>query len=229
VKIVGSEPEPIEITPQRVRDFLKKERFESDTSEAFEIPGISTGLAVTAFGGDILFIEATRMKGKGQLTLTGQLGDVMRESAQIAHSFVRSKATQLCIDTAGFEETDLHIHVPAGAIPKDGPSAGVAMIMAIASLFSGRPVHSDVGMTGEVTLRGRVLPVGGIKTKVLAAHRAGLKKVILPKRNERDLEDVPDEVRNDLEFVLVERIDEALEVGLLACVAGAELDMAANS
>ena len=154
---------------------------------------------------------------------------VMRESAQIAYSFVRSKAAQLCIDTAGFEETDLHIHVPAGAIPKDGPSAGVAMIMAIASLFSGRPVHSDVGMTGEVTLRGRVLPVGGIKTKVLAAHRAGLKKVILPKRNERDLEDIPDEVRNDLEFLLVERIDEALEVGLLPCLEHADLDMAANS
>ncbi|MBN1849149.1 MAG: endopeptidase La [Deltaproteobacteria bacterium] len=229
VKIVGSEPTAIEITPQRVRDFLKKERFESDISEAFEIPGISTGLAVTAFGGDILFIEATGMKGKGQLTLTGQLGDVMRESAQIAHSFVRSKASQLCIDAALFETTDIHIHVPAGAIPKDGPSAGVAMIMAIASLFSGRPVHSDVGMTGEVTLRGRVLPVGGIKTKVLAAHRAGLKKVILPKRNERDLEDIPEEVRNDLEFILVERIDEALEVGLLHCVEHVDMDIAANS
>ncbi|MFC1883995.1 endopeptidase La [Thermodesulfobacteriota bacterium] len=229
VKIVGSEPELIEITPQRVRDFLKKERFESDTSETFDLPGIATGLAVTAFGGDILFIEATAMKGKGQLTLTGQLGDVMRESAQIAHSYVRSKAPQLCIDTAGFEVTDIHVHVPAGAIPKDGPSAGIAMIMAIASLFSGRPVHSDVGMTGEVTLRGRVLPVGGIKTKVLAAHRAGLKKVILPKRNERDLDDVPDEIRNDLEFVMVDRIDEALDVGLLACVQDEKMDIAANS
>jgi len=229
VKIVGSKPGQIEITPDRVRDFLKKERFESDISESFEVPGISTGLAVTAFGGDILFIEATGMKGKGRLTLTGQLGDVMRESAQIAHSFVRSKAAQLCIDASGFEETDVHIHVPAGAIPKDGPSAGVAMIMAIASLFSGRPVHSDVGMTGEVTLRGRVLPVGGIKMKVLAAHRAGLKKVILPKRNERDLDELPDEVRNDMEFILVERIDQALEVGLLACADYVDMDMAANS
>jgi ATP-dependent Lon protease len=229
VKIVGSEPKLIEITAKRVRDFLKKERFESEISEAFEVPGIATGLAVTAFGGDILFIEATAMKGKGRLTLTGQLGDVMRESAQIAHSFVRSKANQLCIDTARFEETDVHIHVPAGAIPKDGPSAGIAMVMAIASLFSGRPVHSDAGMTGEVTLRGRVLPVGGIKTKVLAAHRAGLKKVILPKRNEQDLEDVPDEVINDLEFIMVERIDEALDEGLLGCVGDETLDKVVNS
>ncbi len=228
VKIVGSEPKPIQITPQRVRDFLKKERFEFELSEAIEIPGIATGLAVTAFGGDILFIEATGMKGKGHLTLTGQLGDVMRESAQIAHSFVRSKSGRLCIDTAAFEQTDVHVHVPAGAIPKDGPSAGIAMVMAVASLFSERSVRSDVGMTGEVTLRGRVLPVGGIKMKVLAAHRAGLKKVILPKRNERDLDEIPDEIRNDLEFILVERIDEALEVGLLPCVENNRLDIAAN-
>ena len=231
VKIVGREPEPIEITPQRVRDFLKKERFESEISETIDIPGIATGLAVTAFGGDILFVEATGMAGKGQLTLTGQLGDVMRESAQIAHSFVRSKSSRLCIDVSAFEGTDVHIHVPAGAIPKDGPSAGIAMIMAIASLFSKRPVRSNVGMTGEVTLRGRVLPVGGIKTKVLAAHRAGLKTVILPKRNEKDLDELPDEVRNDLEFVLVERIDEALEKGLLPCIEDKDqdMDMAANS
>lgn len=229
VKIVGNDTKPIEITPMRVRDFLKKERFEFEISEAIEIPGIATGLAVTAFGGDILFIEATGMKGKGHLTLTGQLGDVMRESAQIAHSFVRSKSARLCIDTAAFEQTDVHVHVPAGAIPKDGPSAGIAMVMAVASLFSERPVRSDVGMTGEVTLRGRVLPVGGIKMKVLAAHRAGLKKVILPKRNERDLDEIPDEIRNDLEFILVERIDEALEVGLLPCVENNTLDIAANS
>lgn len=155
------------------------------------------------------------MKGKGGLTLTGQLGDVMRESAQIAHSFVRSQAPRLQVDADLFETTDVHVHVPAGAIPKDGPSAGVTMVMAMASLYSGRPVRSDVGMTGEITLRGRVLPVGGIKMKVLAAHRAGLTTVILPKRNERDLEDLPDEVRSAMTFVPVERIDEALQVALM--------------
>jgi len=155
------------------------------------------------------------MKGKGELTLTGQLGDVMRESAQIAHSYVRSKSNQLGVDPRLFEKTDVHVHVPAGAIPKDGPSAGVTILMAMASLFSGRPVRSDIGMTGEVTLRGRMLPVGGIKMKVLAAHRAGLKTVILPKRNERDLDELPDDVRNTMKFVPVEWIDEALEVALL--------------
>jgi ATP-dependent Lon protease len=214
VKIAGGDREPLMITPEAVRVYLKKERFEPESSEEIEIPGISTGLAVTAVGGDILFIEATRMKGKGNLTLTGQLGDVMRESAQIAHSYVRSKATQLGIEPTLFQEVDVHVHVPAGAIPKDGPSAGLAMVMAMASLFSARPVRSDVGMTGEVTLRGRVLPVGGIKMKLLAAHRAGLKSVILPKRNEKDLDDLPQEVRNELRISLVERIDEALEIAL---------------
>jgi ATP-dependent Lon protease len=167
---------------------------------------------VTSVGGDILFIEATRMKGKGKLTLTGHMGDVMRESAQIAHSYVRSKAEQLGADPEAFESVDVHLHVPAGAIPKDGPSAGIAMVAAAASLFSGRTVRGDVGMTGEVTLRGRVLPVGGIKMKVLAAHRAGLKTVILPKHNEKDLEDIPEEVRQTTRIVLVDRIDEALAV-----------------
>jgi ATP-dependent Lon protease len=215
VKISARELEHLEVTPEIVREYLKKEKFESESSENIEIPGIATGLAVTAVGGDILFIEATSMKGKGALTLTGQLGDVMRESAQIAHSFVRSKASELGIEPGLFEKMDVHLHVPAGAIPKDGPSAGVAMVMAIASLFCGRPVRSEVGMTGEVTLRGRVMPVGGIKMKVLAAHRAGLKTVILPKRNERDLEDLPEDVREAMTFVTVERIDEALKLGLL--------------
>jgi ATP-dependent Lon protease len=214
VRIAGGEKGALTITPETVRTYLKKERFESECSECIEIPGISTGLAVTAVGGDILFIEATRMKGKGNLTLTGQLGDVMRESAQIAHSYVRSKAGQLGFEPDLFEGTDVHVHVPAGAIPKDGPSAGLAMVMAVASLFSGRPVRNDLGMTGEVTLRGRVLPVGGIKMKLLAAHRAGLKTVILPKRNERDLDDLPQEIRDALNIVLVERIDEALGVAL---------------
>jgi len=212
VKIVAQQWSHVVVTEELVREQLKKEKFESERSEQIEIPGIATGLAVTAVGGDILFVEATRMKGKGGLTLTGQLGDVMRESAQIAHSYVRSKAEQLGISPDVFEATDVHLHVPAGAIPKDGPSAGVALSMAMASLFSGKTVRGDVGMTGEVTLRGRVLPVGGIKMKVLAAHRAGLTTVILPKRNEKDLEEIPQEVRDSLRFALVDRIDEAMTV-----------------
>jgi ATP-dependent Lon protease len=214
VKVAGRSLNHDTVTPELVRDYLKKEHFESETSEEIEIPGIATGLAVTAVGGDILFIEATGMKGKCRLTLTGQLGDVMRESAQIAQSYVRSKATSLGADPDAFEQTDVHVHVPAGAIPKDGPSAGLPLVLAMASLFSGRPVRGDVGMTGEVTLRGRVLPVGGIKMKVLAAHRAGLKTVILPKRNERDLDELPEEVRNAIRFVPVELIDEALNEAL---------------
>ncbi|MGD2270625.1 MAG: endopeptidase La [Desulfobacterales bacterium] len=212
VKIASQKWSHVVVTPELVRDYLKKEKFESETSENIEIPGIATGLAVTTVGGDILFIEATRMSGKGKLTLTGHLGDVMRESAQIAHSYVRSKAEKLKVNPDEFEKTDVHLHVPAGAVPKDGPSAGIAMVMAVASLFSGQPVRGDVGMTGEVTLRGRVLPVGGIKMKVLAAHRAGLTTVILPKRNEKDLDDLPDEVRNTMLFVLVDHIDDALQV-----------------
>ncbi len=215
VKIAAEELAHVDITPVIVRDYLKKEKFESESSECNEVPGIATGLAVTTVGGEILFIEATGMKGKGGLTLTGQLGEVMRESAQIAHSYVRSKASQLGVDPGLFERMDVHLHVPAGSIPKDGPSAGVAMVMAIASLFSGRPVHGDVGMTGEVTLRGRVLPVGGIKMKLLAGHRAGLNTVILPKRNERDLEDLPEDVRKAMTFVPIEQIGEALKVALL--------------
>ena len=197
--------EKTEIDPEMVREYLKKEKFESESSEAFDMPGIATGLSVTAVGGEILFIEATRMKGKGELVLTGQLGDVMRESAQIAYSYVRSKAKDLKINPEEFENSSIHIHVPAGAIPKDGPSAGVTMVMAMASLFSGRIVRSDLGMTGEVTLRGRVMQVGGIKMKLLAAHRAGLKTVILPKRNERDLDDLPEDVKKAMSFVLVEK------------------------
>jgi ATP-dependent Lon protease len=171
-------------------------------------------LAVTSVGGDILFVEATRMDGNGKLKVTGQLGDVMKESASIAHSYVRSKSEYLEIKPQVFKETDVHLHVPAGAIPKDGPSAGVAMVLAQASLYSNRIVRSDVGMTGEVTLRGRVLPVGGIKMKILAAHRAGLDTVILPRRNEKDLEDVPAEVHDAMNFILVDRIDEAIEAAL---------------
>ena len=214
VKLTTNTWEHVMITPEQVADFLKKEKFESENCETIEMPGISTGLAVTSVGGDILFIEATRMKGNGKLTLTGQLGEVMKESASIAHSYVRSKSEQLEIKPDVFKDSDVHLHVPAGAIPKDGPSAGIAMVLALAGLYSNRIVHSNIGMTGEVTLRGRVLPVGGIKMKILAAHRAGLNTVILPKRNERDLEDVPSEVSDIMNFILVERIDEAIEAAL---------------
>jgi len=202
------------VTPEHLKDYLKKEKFETEMSEPIDVPGIATGLAVTATGGDILFVEATRMNGKGGLRLTGQLGDVMKESAQIAYSYIRAQAEQLTIGAREFDNMDVHLHVPAGAIPKDGPSAGIAMVMALASLFSGRAVRSDVGMTGEITLRGRILPVGGIKMKVLAAHRAGLRTVVLPKRNARDLDEVPEEIRKNMQFVPVERIEEAIDAGL---------------
>jgi ATP-dependent Lon protease len=198
------------ITAKMVRAYLKKERFEAEKSEAIDIPGIATGLAVTSVGGDILYIEASQMPGRGRLNLTGHLGDVMRESAEIAYSYVRSQAEALQIDHAMFEKKDVHLHVPAGALPKDGPSAGVAMVMALISLFSDQAVRSGVGITGEITLRGRVLPVGGIKMKVLAAHRAGLKTVVLPARNRSDLEDLPDEVRRCMTFVTVDHIDEII-------------------
>jgi ATP-dependent Lon protease len=215
VKLTTKTWEHVMITSEVVADYLKKEKFESEVCETIDVPGISTGLAVTSVGGDILFVEATRMGGNGKLTVTGQLGDVMKESARIAHSWVRSKSKSLEIEPEAFKETDVHLHVPAGAIPKDGPSAGVAMVLAQASLYSNRIVRGNVGMTGEVTLRGRVLPVGGIKMKILAAHRAGLDTVILPKRNEKDLDDVPAEVRNAMTFVLAERIDDAIEAALL--------------
>ena len=198
------------VTEQMVRDYLKKERFDAEQSETFNVPGIATGLAVTSVGGDILYIEASRMPGKGRLSLTGQLGSVMKESAEIALSYVRTKAELLGIDPSAFQNSDVHVHVPAGALPKDGPSAGVAMVMTLASLFSDKPVRSDVGITGEITLRGRVLPVGGIKMKALAAHRAGLKTVILPQRNNVDIDELPEEVRGEMTFVTVDRIDEAI-------------------
>lgn len=199
------------VTADLVLEYLKKERFESQHSEKIDIPGVATGLAVTPVGGDILYVEATRMPGKGQMTLTGQLGDVMKESARIALSFVRSNAPGFGIDPSVFNRSDVHLHVPAGALPKDGPSAGVAMVSALTGLFSDRTVRSDVGITGEITLRGRVLPVGGIKMKVLAAHRAGLSTVVLPKRNARDLDDLPSEVRNSMNFILAERIGDVLD------------------
>jgi ATP-dependent Lon protease len=178
------------------------------------LPGVATGLAWTPVGGDLLFIEATRLPGSGKLILTGQLGDVMKESAQAAMSLVKSRAGQLALDPAMFEKSDVHVHVPAGAIPKDGPSAGVALYTALVSLFTGRNVASDVAMTGEISLRGLVLPVGGIKEKVVAAARAGLTKVILPERNRKDLEEVPESARRLLKFVFVARVDEAVAAAL---------------
>jgi ATP-dependent Lon protease len=202
------------ITARMVRDYLKKETFTSEKMEPIDMPGIAAGLAVTSVGGDILYIEATRMPGKGRLTLTGQLGDVMKESARIAYSFLQSRAGSLNIDPEAFEKVDVHLHVPAGALPKDGPSAGIAMVLALSSLFTGRQVRSDVGTTGEITLRGRVLPIGGVKMKVLAAHRAGLKTVILPKRNKADLEELPAEVLERVDIVLADRVDEVLSAAL---------------
>ncbi|MFO0746660.1 MAG: endopeptidase La [Myxococcota bacterium] len=202
------------VEPDNLKDLLGKAKFREDISERTGQPGVATGLAWTPVGGDILFIETSLMPGKGQTQITGKLGDVMNESARAALSYVRSNAHELGIDPAFLESKDLHIHVPAGAVPKDGPSAGITMFTAIASLLTGRRVRSDTAMTGEATLRGRVLPVGGIKEKVLAAHRAGLKRVILPKKNERDLEDVPELTRAEMQFVLVDDMREALAAAL---------------
>ncbi|MFL7791030.1 MAG: endopeptidase La [Anaerolineae bacterium] len=206
--------ESVKVTKNNVAKFLKKPRFFPETALRTQLPGVATGLGVTVAGGDLMFFEATKMPGQKGFMVTGQLGEVMKESAQAALSYVRAKTKELGIDKSIFEEVDIHLHVPAGAVPKDGPSAGVTMAAALASLLTGRRVRDDVGMTGEITLRGQVLPVGGIKEKVLAAHRAGLKTVILPKQNEKDLEDIPDEARKNLEFVLAERVDDVFEAAL---------------
>jgi len=202
------------INKEEVHYLLGKPRFYHEASERTDVPGVAIALAVTPVGGDILFIEATRMHGSKGFNITGQLGDVMKESAQAAYSIVRSKAQELGIDEQIFEKSDVHIHVPAGAVPKDGPSAGIAMATAISSLFTQRPVRPDVGMTGEITLRGKVLPVGGIKEKAIAGHRAGLKTILIPKHNNRDLDDLPDNVRDELDFILIERVDEAFNRAL---------------
>ncbi len=215
VQIASGEAQAVRVTPDDLRTFLGKPHHLFDATERLEIPGVATGLAWTPVGGDVLYIEASQSRGKGQLTLTGQLGDVMKESAQIAYSYAQAKAHELGVQPELFERINMHIHVPAGAVPKDGPSAGVTMVTAIVSQLTGRPVRSDVGMTGEVTLLGRVMPIGGLKMKVLAAHRAGLKVIILPKRNEMDLDDLPEDVRRELTFVPVEHIDQVLEKALL--------------
>ena len=210
----GKATAPVAIDLDAVRDALGRQRFFQESAIRTAVPGVATGLAVTGAGGDVLFVEATSMKGTPGLTLTGQLGDVMKESAQIALSYVRGHASELEIDPSAFEDRAFHVHVPAGAIPKDGPSAGVTMVTALASLLSGRPVRHTVGMTGEVTLQGRVLPIGGLKQKVLAAHAAGLTDVVLPERNRGDLDDVPEEVREAMTFHFAMTIDEVLSVAL---------------
>jgi ATP-dependent Lon protease len=194
---------------------LGPRKFESEVAMRTSVPGVATGLAWTPVGGDVLFIEAARTPGSGRLILTGQLGDVMKESAQAALSLVKSKARDLGLDPARFEKSDIHVHVPAGAIPKDGPSAGVAMFTALSSLLLDRTVRNDTAMTGEISLRGLVLPVGGIKEKVVAAARAGIKTVMLPARNRKDYDDIPEDARNRLRFVWLEQVDDALAAALV--------------
>jgi len=204
----------VEMGPEDLQAILGAPRFEDEVALRTSIPGVATGLAWTPTGGDILFIEATRMPGRGNLILTGQLGDVMKESAQAALSLVKSHAIDLGLDPQLFGSTDIHIHVPQGAIPKDGPSAGVAIYIALVSLLTGRTVRPDSAMTGEISLRGLILPVGGIKEKVLGAVRAGISTVILPLRNRMDLEDVPEKARSAVRFVLLDRVEEAVNEAL---------------
>ena len=214
VKIAEGSTEKFVVKKEDIAEYLGPEKYISEVAERTAEPGVATGLAWTPVGGDILFIEATRMPGKGSMVLTGQLGDVMKESAQAALSFVRTNARWLGIEENFLEKQDIHVHIPAGSIPKDGPSAGVTMFTALASMLTGKPVRSDVAMTGEITLRGNVLPVGGIKEKMLAAHRAGIKRVILPYRNEKDLIDVPEQAKNEMEFFFVKKMDELLPLAL---------------
>ena len=204
----------LHVTADDLHRYLGKVRFFSEVAERTSVPGVATGLAWTPVGGDILFIETSRMPGKGRVEITGQLGDVMKESAKAALSYVRSHAEELHVDVGALESQDLHIHVPAGGVPKDGPSAGVTMFTALTSLLSGRRVRPDTAMTGECTLRGRVLPVGGIKAKVLAAHRAGITRVILPQKNSRDLEDVPQVARDAMEFIFADDMSQVIEAAL---------------
>src|SRR5579859_5502008 len=215
VKIAEGDTTPRKVDDEeQVREFLGPQKYTSEVAERTEEAGVATGLAWTSVGGEILFIEATRMYGSGKLQLTGQLGDVMKESAQAALSYVRTNAERYGIGKDFLEKSDVHIHIPAGAMPKDGPSAGVTMFTALVSMLTGFRVRHDVAMTGEITLRGRVLPIGGLKEKVLAAHRAGIKRVLVPERNKADLDEVPAEVKNDLDFVFVSRMDQVLEAAL---------------
>ena len=213
--VVGGDVNKVSVDVERVRKTLGTLRFEPELASRTAVPGVATGMAYTPYGGEILFIEAARVAGKGTTTLTGQIGDVMKESASAAYTLVKSRAEQLKIDPKLLAESDIHIHVPAGAVPKDGPSAGTAMFTALASLLTNRAVRHDVAMTGEITLRGLVLPIGGLKEKTLAAKRAGIREVIVPKRNEKDLADIPDEVKKTLKFHFVDNVDQVLAHALL--------------
>ncbi|MGB1288411.1 MAG: S16 family serine protease, partial [Aggregatilineales bacterium] len=210
IKIAAGDVTSVEIDAEAVRELLGRARFRFEASEREEMPGVSTGLAWTPVGGDVLFIEAAKTPGKGNLTITGQLGKVMEESVRIAYSYLYSRADELGIDVEGFQKHDFHIHVPEGAVPKDGPSAGVTMTTALYSLLTDLPARADVAMTGEFTLRGQVLPIGGVKMKVLAAHRNGIRTVILPEANMDDLEDIPAEIRDEMTFISASRIDDVL-------------------
>jgi ATP-dependent Lon protease len=212
--VAEDKPTPVTIKAEELHDYLGRPKFFAETSIMIDRPGVVTGLAWTPTGGDILFVEASQMPGNKQLTLTGQLGDVMKESAQAALSYVRSQAESFGINRDFFEKSDIHIHVPAGAIPKDGPSAGVTMTTAIVSMLTGRLVKHDLAMTGEITLRGKVMPIGGVKEKVLAAKRAGIKTVILPQQNKHDIEDVPEDLRKEMEFIFVDTIDQVIKNAL---------------
>jgi ATP-dependent Lon protease len=214
VRIAEGGAQNVGIDEADLAEILGAAKFENEVALRTSVPGVATGLAWTPVGGDILFIEASRTNGSGKLILTGQLGDVMKESVQAALTLVKSRAASLGIDDAAFEKADVHVHVPAGAIPKDGPSAGVAMFTALASLFSERAARSDTAMTGEISLRGLVLPVGGIKEKVLAAMRAGIRRVLLPERNRKDLEEVPAEAKQKIEVVFLRDVDEAVRAVL---------------
>jgi ATP-dependent Lon protease len=222
VRIAEGESGPLRIAPADLPAILGPTKFESEVAMRANLPGVATGLAWTPVGGDILFIEATFTPGKGQLILTGHLGDVMKESAQAALTLVKVYAQRLGLDAATFDKRDIHVHVPAGAIPKDGPSAGVAMFVALASAALERPVRADRAMTGEISLRGLVLPVGGIKEKVLAALRAGIETVMLPARNRKDLDEIREDARARLHFVWLETVEDALREAL-------ELPLTANA
>jgi ATP-dependent Lon protease len=214
VGIVEKKWQRLDIDPHYLEEFLGPRKFESEVNERLDMPGVATGLAKTEAGGEILFIEATRMPGKGAVQTTGHLGDVMKESAQIGISYIRSRARALGLDDAIFEKTDLHIHVPAGAVPKDGPSAGITLLTTLVSLLTGVRVRKDICMTGELTLRGAVLPVGGIKDKVLAALRHGIHRVILPDRNRKDIVEIPEDIRAQIQFLFVKSVDEVLRAAL---------------
>jgi len=213
-KVAEGETELFSITPQNLHKYLGVSKFLPEVEREKDEVGVVTGLAWTETGGDILYIEATTMRGKGNLTLTGHLGDVMKESAHAALTYVRSRAGVLGIQTEIFGKTDVHIHVPAGAIPKDGPSAGVTMATALASVFTNASVKKDLAMTGEVTLRGRVLPIGGLKEKTLAARRAGIKTMVIPKENEKDLDDIPKYLRKDMKFIFATTMDDVISTAL---------------